>query len=271
MHTKQPHPTIPSEPPYHCTIPTHRRRSHPFTTTFGIARSLAGLVKPHSANMEQEAGPSAFKTPQNEQTEWTASSSSTTTPSRQTFPRRLSLLQNDSSSFSSPARDDGRRTSFTGPPKPLSLGSQSVTTPTTTGASGFDTPRRGKRTSLSYISSPSTSFKANDDAAVAPPLSRAPSTSSASGRTRTGSISRTTGSSRRRPSQASDADDWLMSEDDTSFSLPSAARAMAERDSAKVEAQFHDVRPSPFTPLVSARCIQYTDMILCILFLCLGS
>ncbi|SAM84378.1 uncharacterized protein UBRO_05619-A [Ustilago bromivora] len=181
--------------------------------------------------MEQEAAPSSFRTLQNEQTDWTcavstpATCTATGTPSRQSLPRRLSLLQNDtSSSSSSSARtDDGRRTSFTGP-KPLSLGSQSVTTPTTASASasGFDTPRRGKHTSLSYISSPSTS--------------------SASGRTRTGSISRTARGSRRRPSQASDtaADDWLMSEDDTSFSLPAAARAMGERDSAKVEAQLHD-------------------------------
>ncbi|SOV06757.1 uncharacterized protein UDID_05619 [Ustilago sp. UG-2017a] len=181
--------------------------------------------------MEQEAAPSSFRTPQNEQTDWTcavstpATCTATGTPSRHSLPRRLSLLQNDtSSSSSSSARtDDGRRTSFTGP-KPLSLGSQSVTTPTTASASasGFDTPRRGKRTSLSYISSPSTS--------------------SASGRTCTGSISRAARGSRRRPSQASDtaADDWLMSEDDTSFSLPAAARAMGERDSAKVEAQFHD-------------------------------
>ncbi|KAJ1043128.1 hypothetical protein NDA10_007571 [Ustilago hordei] len=181
--------------------------------------------------MEQGAAPSSFRTRQKEQTDWTcavstpATCSATGTPSRQSLPRPLSLLQNDtSSSSSSSARtDDGRRASFTAP-KPLSLGSQSVTTPTTASAStsAFDTPRRGKRTSLSYISSPSTS--------------------SASGRTRTGSISRTARGSRRRPSQASDtaADDWLMSEDDTSFSLPAAARAMAERDSAKVEAQFHD-------------------------------
>ncbi|KAJ1024399.1 hypothetical protein NDA18_004566 [Ustilago nuda] len=181
--------------------------------------------------MEQGAALSSFRTRQKEQADWTcavstpATCTATGTPSRQSLPRPLSLLQNDtSSSSSSSARtDDGRRSSFTAP-KPLSLGSQSVTTPTTASAStsAFDTPRRGKRTSLSYIPSPSTS--------------------SASGRTRTGSISRTARGSRRRPSQASDTatDDWLMCEDDTSFSLPAAARAMAERDSAKVEAQFHD-------------------------------
>lgn len=201
--------------------------------------SLAGLVKTTAAKMEQGAAPSSFCRVRKEQTDWTcavstpATCTATGTPSRQSLPRPLSLLQNDtSSSSSSSARtDDGRRTSFTAP-KPLSLGSQSVTTPTTASASAsaFDTPRRGKRTSLSYISSSSTS--------------------SASGRTRTGSISRTARGSRRRPSQASDtaADDWLMSEDDTSFSLPAASRAMAERDSAKVEAQFHDVR-SPTLPV----------------------
>ncbi|SPO28232.1 uncharacterized protein UTRI_04631_B [Ustilago trichophora] len=203
----------------------------------------------------QQAGPSNLKTPQTDQSEWASISTPTTTissgtPSRHTLPRRLSLLQNDStssSSTSSPIRssDDARRTSFTGGPKPLSLGSQSVVTggPSSSGSTATDTPRRGKRTSLSYIPSPSTSVKA---AATADDgqLARAPSTSSASGRTRTGSISRATGTTpRRRPSQASqggnsDADDWLMSEEDASFSLPT--RTMAERDSAKVEALFND-------------------------------
>ncbi|SPO28753.1 uncharacterized protein UTRI_04631 [Ustilago trichophora] len=201
----------------------------------------------------QEAGPSNLKTPQTDQSEWSSISTPTattsSTPSRQTLPRRLSLLQNDSapSSSSSPIRssDDTRRTSFTGGPKPLSLGSQSVVTgaPISSGSTGTDTPRRGKRTSLSYIPSPSTSVKATATAEDGQ-LTRAPSTSSASGRTRTGSISRATGTApRRRPSHASqggnsDADDWLMSEEDASFSLPS--RTMAERDSAKVEALFND-------------------------------
>ncbi|GAC74281.1 hypothetical protein PANT_10c00089 [Moesziomyces antarcticus T-34] len=196
---------------------------------------------------DQPAGAaSSFKTPQMDQSEWSAATpTTTTTPSRHTFPRRLSLLQNEAAS---PARSDApqegsRRTSFTGP-KPLNLVSQPLSSavPSSASSSGPDTPRRGKRTSLSYIPSPSTS-KIDDGQ-----LSRAQSTSSASGRTRTGSISRATNASRRRPSQASqasagansDADDWLMSEEDASFSLPSAARAMTQRDSAKVEAQFQD-------------------------------
>ena len=220
----------------------------------------------------QEAGPSSLKTPQTNQAEWPSSSSNaistptSSTPSRQTFPRRLSLLQNDTSS---PIRsDDSRRTSFTGGPKPLSLGSQSVVGASAASSSaagtgtGVDTPRRGKRTSLSYIPSPSTSVQADDVQ-----LSRAPSSSSATGRTRTGSISRAAGS-RRRPSQASqsahsDADDWLMSEEDASFSLPT--KSMAERDSAKVEALFNDVRcyphacPSPaFRPhILTWLCTRY--------------
>lgn len=186
----------------------------------------------------QEAGPSSFTTPKTDQGEWSSSS----TPSRHTFPRRLSLLQNDTSSPVRATAEDAR-TSSAGGPKPLSLGSHPVTSAAGPSGSGAtDTPRRGKRTSLSYIPSPSTSVKAVSEVQ----LSRAPSTTStASGRTRTGSISRAT-APRRPPSQSSqtansDADDWLMSEEDASFSFPSAARAMAQRDSAKVEAQFHDV------------------------------
>jgi hypothetical protein len=55
-----------------------------------------------------------------------------------------------------------------------------------------------------------------------------------------------------------------MSEEDASFSLPSAARAMAQRDSAKVEAQFQDVRPFP-SPLihVDLDLVKLTELALC--------
>ncbi|TKY89816.1 hypothetical protein EX895_001113 [Sporisorium graminicola] len=198
-----------------------------------------------SSSSHQEAD--SLKTPQMDQSEWSSSSAFATptssTSSLKTFPRRLSLLQNDTSA--SPVRttssdDSTRRTSFTGP-KPLNLASQPVSS-----AGSTETPKQSKRSSISYIPSPSTSVRTDDGG-----LSRALSTSSASGRTRTGSISRATaaaGSSaaaaRRRPSQASqtnsDADDWLMNDHDASSSA--AARSMAERDSAKVEALFNDVR-----------------------------
>uniref|UniRef100_V5GLQ3 Protein YAE1 n=1 Tax=Kalmanozyma brasiliensis (strain GHG001) TaxID=1365824 RepID=V5GLQ3_KALBG len=162
------------------------------------------------ASQQQTAGPSALKTPQMDQSEWASASTPTAnTPSRQAFP------------------------------KPLNLGSQPVASSSTpSGPPTTDTPRRGQRSSITYIASPATSVKADEG------LSRNPSTSSASSRTRTGSISRaTSGSLRRKPSQASqgassDADDWLMSEEDASFSLPT--KTMAERDSAKVEALFND-------------------------------
>nr|CDI54423.1 conserved hypothetical protein [Melanopsichium pennsylvanicum 4] len=191
-----------------------------------------------------EAGPSSMTTPRTDQSEWASASTpiASSTPSRQTFPRRLSLLQND---ISSPVRPDidGRRTSFTGGPKPLSLGSQSIVTAQTptSASSGTDTPRRGNRTSLSYIPSPSTSIKTDDNGVG---LARNPSTSSASGRTRTGSISRATATTRRRPSQTSNYtsnnndDDWLMSEEDVANSL--TQRSMGERDTAKVENLFND-------------------------------
>lgn len=211
-----------------------------------------------------QPGPSNLGTPQKDQTEW----SNATTPSRQTFPRRLSLLQNETtaSASTSPIRgngvEDARRTSFTGGPKPLSLGSQPIVgsstgTGTPSSSAGVETPRRGKRTSISYIPSPSQSVNANDD--VPQQLNRVPSTGGA-GRTRTGSISRAAAGSapnRRRPSQASQSgagnnsdagDDWLMSEEDSSFSLPAASKSMAERDSAKVEALFNDVRFLDFSP-----------------------
>ncbi len=95
----------------------------------------------YGSSSSQEAGPSALKTPVTDQSEWASSS----TPSRQTFPRRLSLLQSESA-VSSPIRtptsasvdsqsqsqqqqqqqQNDRRTSFTGP-KPLSLSSQPMT------------------------------------------------------------------------------------------------------------------------------------------------
>lgn len=240
---------LPAHHQHLCHQHTHRRRSHSHLYTHASWLALRFVMDPPT---NQPAGAaSSFKTPQMDQSEWSAATptATTTTPSRHTFPRRLSLLQNETAS---PARSDtpqeaSRRTSFTGP-KPLNLVSQPLSSAVPSSASssaGPDTPRRGKRTSLSYIPSPSTS-KIDDGQ-----LSRAQSTSSASGRTRTGSISRATNASRRRPSQASqasagansDADDWLMSEEDASFSLPSAARAMTQRDSAKVEAQFQDVCP----------------------------
>ncbi|KAJ9473848.1 NADH:ubiquinone reductase (non-electrogenic) [Pseudozyma hubeiensis] len=165
-------------------------------------------MDPSSSSSSASTGPSNLKTPQMDQSEFASFSTptSSSTPSRQAFPRRLSLLQNDTSS--SPAKPAS---------KPLT-----------------ETPRRSKRSSISYISSP----------AVAPSeevsLSRAPSTSSTSSRTRTGSISRATASSSRRiPSSTTTisdagADDWLMNDEDT----PSTS--MAQRDSAKVEALFND-------------------------------
>ncbi|EST06897.2 Essential protein Yae1, N-terminal [Kalmanozyma brasiliensis GHG001] len=144
--------------------------------------------------------------------------------------------QSEWASASTPTANTPSRQAF---PKPLNLGSQPVASSSTpSGPPTTDTPRRGQRSSITYIASPATSVKADEG------LSRNPSTSSASSRTRTGSISRaTSGSLRRKPSQASqgassDADDWLMSEEDASFSLPT--KTMAERDSAKVEALFND-------------------------------
>lgn len=185
------------------------------------------------------AGPSNLETPQMDHTAlFSASTPTSSTPSRQTFPRRLSLLHND---VASPARastgsDDAARKGA----RRLSLSSnQTVVSGAGPSSATVETPRRTKRSSISYISSPAT-----DEGH----LSRTLSNSSASGRTRTGSISRANIASRRNPSASqatsvtgdatSDADDWLMSEEDTSFS--SATKSMAERDSAKVEALFND-------------------------------
>ncbi|CBQ68287.1 conserved hypothetical protein [Sporisorium reilianum SRZ2] len=190
-------------------------------------------------SLQQEA--SNLRTPQMGTSSATPTSS---TPSRKAFPRRLSLLQNDTASpvratTSSSSDDPARTTSFTGP-KPLSLGSQPITSASAS-AGSTETPRQSKRSSITYIPSPSTSLRQEEVQ-----LSRAPSTSSASGRTRTGSISRATAgagsaAARRRTSQASqansDADDWLMNDQDAASS---AARSMAERDSAKVDALFND-------------------------------
>lgn len=167
---------------------------HPFF----LHPSLASLSPSTSLKMENEAGPSTFRTPKNDQSEW----SSSTTPSRSAFPRRLSLLSNPDS----PA---GHKTKL------------STSSTSSTGTS--DTPRRGKRTSLSYIASPST-------AEEGPSLTRTPS----------GRISRATG--RRGASQVSDAEDWLEDDD--------GGKSMGMRDSAKVENQFHDVGFPPSFPLL---------------------
>ncbi|EPQ31000.1 uncharacterized protein PFL1_01189 [Pseudozyma flocculosa PF-1] len=145
--------------------------------------------------------------------------------------------------------------------KPLSLESQSVTS-----ASSPVTPRRGKRMSLSYISSPPISG-AHAEQTASPSLSSAGGDGGSYFSPR--SVGRTSRSgSMRRPSNAAAAsgsdtngnasggaaaatdgdDDWLMSDDNEAPSTSAAARlqsgagkSMGERDAAKVESQFHDI------------------------------
>lgn len=171
----------------------------------------------------QESAADTLKTPLAEQGEWsskidpvtpvsTATNNTAITPSRQPFPRRLSLLHTDASSSSSAAVPGtgaeavslARKTSLNGP--------------------GPETPRRGKRMSLAYIPSPSTST-----AAVADPSSSR----------------RVSDKSKTHASSCSDTDDWLVSDDDATTVVTAAAsnlhKSMAQRDSDRVEAQFHDV------------------------------
>lgn len=213
------------------------------------------------------------------QPERRASITQTPVASVSSQPRRASLLSQGTNSparpfptsaSSSPAQpltgsSHSRKTSFTGH-KPLSLETRSVTNASPV------TPRRTKRMSLSYIPSPTTSsVKASPV-----PLASTASTSAVTGvdSPRSGSLSRSTSITRPSPApvtsssastssishepghthkSASDAgDDWLMSDDEDaatgSFSVTQAqaSRSMAERDSAKVEAQFHDVSCNHF-------------------------
>lgn len=162
----------------------------------------------------KEPSTSTLKTPLADQGEWAKpdpvtpvnnTANTTVTPSRQPFPRQLSLLHNDASATPSTSAETGslaRKTSLT---KPLTLGSQG----------GPETPRRGKRMSLQYIPSPSTSAVAADPSSSRR-VSDGPKTHAAS---------------------SSDVDDWLASDDDAA----SLHKSMAQRDSDRVESQFHDV------------------------------
>lgn len=174
-----------------------------------------------ASKQPDSSGSSTLKTPLAEQGEWSkpdpvtpvnSSANAATTPSRQPFPRQLSLLHQDASATSSTSGGGGgdtgsslaRKSSLNGP-KSLNLGAQG----------GPETPRRGKRMSLHYIPSPSTSAVPAD-----PSSSR-----------------RVSDGPKTHAQSSSDVDDWLASDDDAA----SLHKSMAQRDSDRVESQFHDV------------------------------